>query len=63
MIGNTVVNWGTKCHNASGLLRRSIRDRQLLESEAEPLKNALFKLRSAMVSRETNCCGAQQVTD
>ena len=61
MIGNTVVNWGIKCRNASGLLRRSIYGSQPLASGAEPINNALFKLRSAMVSQETNCCGAQQV--
>lgn len=61
MIGNTVVNWGTKCRDASVVLHRSIPGIARLDAPAEPIENALFKLHSAMVSQETNCCAAQQV--
>ena len=62
-ISNTVVNWDTKCRYASVVLHRSIHARQQASAQAERLKNALFKVCSAIVSEETNWCNASQVVD
>jgi len=58
-----VVNCGIKCRSASVMLRRTIQGDLRPDLQAERMENALFKLRSAIVSQETNCCDAQQVVD
>ncbi|MBK9656600.1 MAG: hypothetical protein IPO66_14520 [Rhodanobacteraceae bacterium] len=45
------------------MLRRTIQGDLRPDLQAERMENALFKLRSAIVSQETNCCDAQQVVD